>query len=644
MARVKAKPEESRIGIKLSLHDRVTGTPVFTKNYDSFPIVFGRSTECHVPLPQQNYLSRSHGCILIENGKLTVMDLNSRNGIQVGKERVLRHSFEGNGSFRVGPLEFNLEKINLEPELELAELSRVTAINIQPATGKVAVAPRTTKKIPVISETPPPKKMEAAAIPMPAAPKTRKLNVAPPPVDSIDGEHVIPMTSMKSIRPFGQLDPKPGPGLRAVLFWRDEVFDVRQYLPGDRITIGNHYSDPLYLPTLPALTDLGFVNDDQTATLTLPKAAKWEAQTAKPENVRALPSASAQSIQLRTGALFNLSLGHGVVIQLSFAEVTRPFLRRSWIENKEEFKNAIKISSAIHVLICLLAIIGKPKQEAPKVENVPPRFAKLLVNPPKQIFVPPPPPPPPPEEKKPEPPPEPVKMEKPLKKMMVAKKKVQKIEKPQKQQAAPPKEQPVAPPPPSEADQLMSALNDFSANTPPSKVDLSKVKVESTQVSTFTTGNMMNTLKSKSGKLAPSGSPAPMSSGVKTNFKGVAGNAGAREVKGQVVGRPEFGGARGPQGLTDKEVRAALNKHLGAIQQCYERSLLDNASLAGRVQYEWHISPSGSVTDARVKKSEVSGGDGLNECVIGVIRGISFPAAKNGQPTIVDIGFPFGRS
>jgi hypothetical protein len=100
---------------------------------------------------------------------------------------------------------------------------------------------------------------------------------------------------------------------------------------------------------------------------------------------------------------------------------------------------------------------------------------------------------------------------------------------------------------------------------------------------------------------------------------------------------------QGPQGLTDKQVMAEVNKKLGEIQQCYERSLLDNASLAGRVEFEWTISPVGRVTEAHVKKTEISGGDSLNDCVGKVIRAINFPTAKNGQQTVVSIGFPFGK-
>lgn len=637
-----------RTGVKISVKESGQSAPFFQKAYDAFPVVFGRSSECHLPLTSHGFLSRSHGCIFMDNGHLAVMDLNSRNGITIGKERINLHKFHGEVRFSIGVLEFHVEELALPPLEPQGSLTYITSVSVFPGYDNLPVLdappPVPVKKVLEKSSEKITERITAKVLDIEESrtAKQRRQTPPAPPVPVTPASAVEQSQRSTERLPFSDIERKPGNGLRAVVFWKNDVLDIRQFLPGDSIMIGHSQSDPLCIPTLSGLTSYGRVNTNQTATLTLPPGSTWDAQTLEPDNVKVKSVVSGQKVDLKSGALLSLNFGNDVRVQFSFSEVNRPFLRRSWIENKEELKNAARISSMMHAVICLLAFFGSPKHDAPKVENIPPRFAKLLVSPPKQIFTPPPPPPPPPPEKKPEPPPpEPkqIAQPKPMKKQPIAKA-PKKVTKPMRE---PPAQRP---PPPSEADQLMSALNDFSAKTPPSKVDLSKVKIDSAQTSNFSTSKMMQTLKSKSGKLAASGgNEMPMmNAAVNTKFKGVAGNAGARDVKGQVVGRPTFGGAHGPQGLTDKEVRAELNKHLAAIQQCYERSLLDNASLSGRVEYEWSISPAGAVTDARVKKSEVSGGDSLNECVIGVLRGIRFPSAKNGLPTIVDIGFPFGRS
>ena len=88
---------------------------------------------------------------------------------------------------------------------------------------------------------------------------------------------------------------------------------------------------------------------------------------------------------------------------------------------------------------------------------------------------------------------------------------------------------------------------------------------------------------------------------------------------------------------------AVIQKMLGEVQHCYERNLLSNPDLAGRMEFEWDIASSGDVTNVRVKRTTVNNGDGLGECVKGIFTGLKFPRASNGQSTTPSIGFPFGR-
>jgi outer membrane biosynthesis protein TonB len=88
---------------------------------------------------------------------------------------------------------------------------------------------------------------------------------------------------------------------------------------------------------------------------------------------------------------------------------------------------------------------------------------------------------------------------------------------------------------------------------------------------------------------------------------------------------------------------SVVNKYINDIHRCYERALMDDSNLSGRVEYEWNISPNGAVSAARVKGSEMSNSDSLNKCVLAIFYKMKFPTAKNGQPTIANIGFPFGK-
>ncbi|MFK8137893.1 MAG: AgmX/PglI C-terminal domain-containing protein [Bdellovibrionales bacterium] len=124
--------------------------------------------------------------------------------------------------------------------------------------------------------------------------------------------------------------------------------------------------------------------------------------------------------------------------------------------------------------------------------------------------------------------------------------------------------------------------------------------------------------------------------------QGVSGTATGSAIEGQIVDSSTLELSGNP-GLTEKQIKSEIKKHQSKIQQCYEQALLDDSNLSGRVEYDWEISGAGRVSNAKVKSTEINNGKTLNSCVIGVIRKIKFPKAKNGRKTFTSIGFPFGK-
>ena len=169
------------------------------------------------------------------------------------------------------------------------------------------------------------------------------------------------------------------------------------------------------------------------------------------------------------------------------------------------------------------------------------------------------------------------------------------------------------------------------------------------QAGKVTANSVLGAIKTKNGKLAAGGSGSLKTTGKGYGtgsgygVQGIKGRAGSRGVGGTVVGAPSLMKISRTEGLSRKQVMDIVKKHVGKISQCYERSLLSNPDLVGRVEYEWHITAKGRVTSAKVKRSEIRGGDVLNACVLKVFRRMKFPAARNGQTTTPSIGFPFGR-
>lgn len=128
--------------------------------------------------------------------------------------------------------------------------------------------------------------------------------------------------------------------------------------------------------------------------------------------------------------------------------------------------------------------------------------------------------------------------------------------------------------------------------------------------------------------------------------EGLGTGTGKRGVVGGVVGKPMLSSVNASgrtEGLSRDQVNKALQAYLGKIQSCYERSLLSDPNLSGRIEFEWNISKSGNVGNVDIKKNSVAGGEQLGDCVSGVIKSIKFPSAANGEETNPSVGFPFGR-
>jgi outer membrane biosynthesis protein TonB len=333
-------------------------------------------------------------------------------------------------------------------------------------------------------------------------------------------------------------------------------------------------------------------------------------------------------------------------------------------------KQAFFSSGVVHGVFLMLAImIGAQMAKAPKVKNMPDRIAKLIVQKPK---------PKPPEPPKPEPkPPEPEKIvekpkPKPKKKLKPPKKVVKKQRKPKpikvtKQKVVQPEKVVTKDVKPVErADETpvkdikqvgaLAALGAISKNPTVNTNQPVALNINPNAGGMVSKNNSASSIiglvKSQNGKLAARGMASTsvkttgkgFGSGTGYGVQGLKGRAGKRGgVAGVVLGQPKLMQIDRTEGLTRKQVMEVVNKHIGKIQQCYEKSLLLDPSIAGRVEYEWEITPSGSVKWAKVKSSQVKGGSSLNKCVVAVFKSMKFPKAKNGEATFPSIGLPFGR-
>ena len=123
---------------------------------------------------------------------------------------------------------------------------------------------------------------------------------------------------------------------------------------------------------------------------------------------------------------------------------------------------------------------------------------------------------------------------------------------------------------------------------------------------------------------------------------GGIGALGAGSVgKGQVGGTVTRATARSissAQGTVDREaVARVINSHLNEVHGCYERALLKDPGLAGKVVLEWTIGANGRVAAAKTKSSTLRNAS-VEACILSNLKGWTFPAPKGG---VVIITYPF---
>ena len=127
---------------------------------------------------------------------------------------------------------------------------------------------------------------------------------------------------------------------------------------------------------------------------------------------------------------------------------------------------------------------------------------------------------------------------------------------------------------------------------------------------------------------------------LKEGFKadyGVSGDGGLLESNFSGMVQAEVQG-----GLDKASVQSAIRGFKSEIRTCYEKALRVKAGVGGRIVYKFQINANGSVAWINIHKSDVESGTLVN-CVQGVVKGIEFPKAKNGQSTVVIYPFQFAR-
>lgn len=645
------------------------GRPLMVQTFQHSPIRIGRILENDIVLPFDS-VSRHHCELRFTSGKWILNDLKSMNGVKIAGEQVRTAEIPNGGSFDLKPVTISIR--------QLQPVQRPAATQNHDVNGG-ETAPDFVSPTDETLVGPDPKQAAGKRLHANTEPQTAQQAFKQAPSrDDAAGRHQKP-TSKKPLLNINTIElmSEPHPlaekaKVRAVqvsVFWHDTLLVVEEYLPGEDIIVeingiflrlgrvgrdrsevrcpnGTEFSnrpgrESILLPTTPVVW---------TADWGLSLVARY-VPPSKYRRTGVVPFIEEELID----PMVISGLVHGAVAAANFIITPKPILHEPQPERVAKIIMPAPAATPAPVAVATPTPTPPPTatpviaKATPTPVPTPKLQAKAT-------------PPPPPKDKK-----VPIKKEPPK----VAKKEEagaapkaekdsndKRIAKSNPPPPGPKTEAPLAPTPrPFDASSVgaLKALSLLSAPAPQT-ANTERIIVRRTAAnedgggsgsSTPNTSTLMKDLPIVEGG-SESGVAGGMalkvsSGGSGYGASGFSGKTGKRNVLGSVIGGATYTEIAKTEGLTREQVMKVVQKHHSQIQQCYERSLMDDPNLAGRAEFEWEISAQGSVSAVSVKETSLRNGDRLLDCVKGVFRGMKFPVAKNGSSTTPTIGLPFGR-
>ena len=177
-------------------------------------------------------------------------------------------------------------------------------------------------------------------------------------------------------------------------------------------------------------------------------------------------------------------------------------------------------------------------------------------------------------------------------------------------------------------------LDAVSSSSSSAKLKVSglKAKVSGSRMS-LPTGELITSKGAadvlRSGGVGGKGSVAALSRGG-TGTQAVAGRVTASMSK-----RVKIKG-----GLSRDQVKRVIDANMDDVTYCYESSLMNTPSLAGKAVFEWKVKSNGRVGAVNIKSSTVKSGE-IHSCIKSAIKTWKFPQPSGGEAVFVSYPFIF---
>ncbi|MCC7538341.1 MAG: TonB family protein, partial [Deltaproteobacteria bacterium] len=114
-----------------------------------------------------------------------------------------------------------------------------------------------------------------------------------------------------------------------------------------------------------------------------------------------------------------------------------------------------------------------------------------------------------------------------------------------------------------------------------------------------------------------------------------AGSLHGREASVPIV---RTGNAQVVGSLSSEVIRRVIRRHINEVRFCYERALMQQPELAGRVSVRFVIGSTGAVQSASIATSTL-GNANVESCIVSAVRRWTFPAPEGGG--IVAVTYPW---
>jgi hypothetical protein len=190
------------------------------------------------------------------------------------------------------------------------------------------------------------------------------------------------------------------------------------------------------------------------------------------------------------------------------------------------------------------------------------------------------------------------------------------------------------------AESIQQAITTNGAQTVRSNIKNSNIKSQNISAGTAGGGSVNVTALSaglSSGTGAKAGSLNGFANGKGASIGGAGGSGFGGKSFDMSLGTDE---AEALGGLDKSLIAAVVQANIGQIKHCYERQLIVDPNIFGKVVMGWTINKEGAVSASSVKKSTMNNKP-VENCITAKIKSWSFPKPKGGGQVLVSYPFLF---